>query len=143
MHRRSNRLVACVGVLACATALFTGQPGRVGGQERQAPAVDVTKLPPLKASSGEGDFVIGPPYANAPELTPRDGVPKGQVYRFTMKSTESLRYPGISKTQPLQIVPYERRVSVYVPSQYQPGSAAPFFVSQDSLGGNIVATILD
>lgn len=109
----------------------------------QAPPVDLSKFAPYTANSGDGDYVIGPPYANAPELTPRDGVPKGTVYHFTMSSTDSKIYPGIAKNAPGQVVPYQRNVTVYVPSQYVPGRPAPFFVSQDSMGANIIPTILD
>lgn len=104
---------------------------------------DLSKLPPYKSDSGNGDYFVGPTYTNAPELTPRDGVPKGQVFKFTMKSTDSLLYPGIAKSAPGQVVPYERRVSVYVPSQYVAGTPAPFLISQDSMGSGILPTILD
>ncbi|HVT14103.1 MAG TPA: alpha/beta hydrolase-fold protein [Fimbriimonadaceae bacterium] len=104
---------------------------------------DLAALPLLTAKSGDGDYRIAPPYANAPELTPRDGVPEGTVYHFVMDSTESKIYPGIAKTAPGQVVPYKRRVTVYVPSQYKPGTAAPFMVSQDSMGQGILPTILD
>src|SRR5205814_2198745 len=97
----------------------------------------------LKPGAGDGDYIITPPYADAPELTPRDGVPKGMVYRFTMSSTDSKIYTGISKTAPGQVVPYQRRVTVYVPSQYEAGKTAPFLVSQDSMGAGQLPTILD
>ena len=76
---------------------------------------------------------IGPNYANAPELTVPAGAPVGQVYEFTMNSTDSKLYPGIAKNQP-GTVPYQRRVAVYVPQQYVPGRPAPFIVAQDGLG---------
>src|SRR5215470_8520385 len=82
------------------------------------PRMDVPHLPVLTPGAGDGDYRIGPPYAPAPELTPKDNVPKGKVYRFTMQSTDSAIYPGISRSTPGKIVAYERRVSVYVPSQY-------------------------
>src|SRR5207247_3367082 len=44
---------------------------------------------------------------------------------------------------PGQIVAYHRRVSVYVPNHYVPGTAAPFLVTQDSLGAGMLPTILD
>jgi enterochelin esterase-like enzyme len=44
---------------------------------------------------------------------------------------------------PGQVVPYQRRVTVYVPSQYQPGTPAPLIVSQDSMGAGFMPTILD
>jgi enterochelin esterase-like enzyme len=100
-------------------------------------------LPPYTKSADVGDYTIAPPYANAPELTPRVGVPKGTVYRFTMDSKDSKIYPGIAKDQPLKFVPYTRRVSVYVPANYQPGTPEPFLVAQDSMGANILPTILD
>jgi len=109
----------------------------------EAPPVDFTKFAPWAPKADEGDYVVGPPYMDAPELTPRDNVPKGMVYRFTMNSTDSKIYPGISKTAPGQVVPYQRRVTVYVPSQYVAGKPAPFLVSQDSMGAGQLPTILD
>ena len=52
-------------------------------------------------------------------------------------------YPGIDKHQPGKLVPYHRNVTVYVPSQYVPGKAAPFMITQDSMGRGILPTILD
>jgi iron(III)-enterobactin esterase len=115
----------------------------VGIAAAEAPPVDFTKFTPWTPHADTGDYVIGPPYHDAPELTPRDNVPKGIVYRFTMNSTESKLYPGISKTAPGQVVPYQRRVTVYVPSQYVAGKPAPFLVSQDSMGAGQLPTILD
>src|ERR1051325_10691161 len=129
----NSRLLVGMALMVCS---FAGAA--------QAPPVDFSKFSPWTPAAGDGDYVIGPPYANAPELTPRDGVLKGTVYRFIMDSTESRMYPGISKTTPPgQIAPYHRRVSVYVPSQYVPGPPPPFLVSQDSLGSNMLPTILD
>jgi len=109
-----------------------------------APTIaDLAKLPPLTPGGGDGDYLVAPPYTRAPELTPRDGVAKGTIYRFTMDSTDSKIYPGISKSAPGMVVPYHRNVTVYVPSQYVPGTAAPFLVSQDSMGSGILPTILD
>jgi enterochelin esterase family protein len=76
---------------------------------------------------GEGDFVIGPTYANAPELTVRAGVPAGTLTTFGMYSEDSKVYPGIRG-------PYTRNVTVYVPRQYVPGTAAPFIIAQDGKG---------
>src|SRR4051812_47110572 len=46
------------------------------------------------------EFVIGPVYANAPELTVKESVPKGTIHEFTMDSEESKIYPGIAKNKP-------------------------------------------
>jgi enterochelin esterase family protein len=109
----------------------------------QAPAIDFTKFTPYTLKADEGDYLIAPPYHDAPECAAVDGAPKGKVVRFTMSSEGSRYYPGIVKDKPGVIVPYQRRVTVYVPSQYKAGTAAPFFVSQDSMGQNIVPAILD
>lgn len=121
--------------------LFAGS--MVLANNLQAPPIDFTKYKPYTPKSNEGDYIIGAPYKDAVELTARPEVPKGMVYRFTMDSTDSKIYPGIAKSAPGQVVPYKRNVTVYVPSQYKPGTKAPFFVSQDSMGSNIIPTILD
>ncbi len=102
-----------------------------------------TTLPsPALSADTEGDFVIGPPYANAPELTARQGIPRGVVSKFVMDSRDSKLFPGISKNSP-GVVPFTRNVSVYVPSQYVPGTQAPFIVCQDANELKILPTILD
>src|SRR5689334_1018654 len=102
MNCRTTLSVAAVCILTSAS--LTGHFRLAGAQTaapvKQAPPVDLSKYAPLTPNAGDGDYVIGPPYANAPELTPRDDVPKGMVYRFTMNSTDSKMYPGISKTAP-------------------------------------------
>ncbi len=103
-------------------------------------------IPPAKQ---DGNFIIGPTHPAAPELTANDSVPHGSVFKFTMESTESKFYPGIMKgpapgeTPPppppgggrgvvtSHPAPYTRQVSVYVPKQYVPGTAAPFLVVAD------------
>jgi len=109
---------------------------------QEAPPVDFSKFAPWTAKADDGDYLVGPPYANAPELNKRDDIPHGMVHRFTMNSTDSKMYPGIAKGKP-GVVPYTRKVSVYVPAQYQPGTPAPFLVSQDSMGQGELPTILD
>ena len=102
-------------------------------------------VPPADA---DGNFIIGPTHPPAPETTLQDGVPLGTTYEFTMSSADSKIYPGIARDQgtfgtvdpadPARLVvttsrpaPYTRRVSVYVPKQYVPGTAAPFIVGAD------------
>jgi enterochelin esterase-like enzyme len=96
---------------------------------------------PLKGLE-DGDYFVGPEYANAPELTVKEGVPKGEVKTFVMESTESKMYPGISKTKP-GVVPYTRKVGVYVPAGYVAGTAAPFMVVQDASNQRELPGILD
>jgi len=84
-------------------------------------------------AADQAELTIGPVYADASELTVADGVPRGAIYEFAMDSTASKIYPGIAKNQP-GTVPYQRRVAVYVPQQYVPGTPAPLLVVQDGLG---------
>ena len=95
------------------------------------------EAPPSNAADagaqGDGESTIGPKYTDAPELKPREGVPRGALKEFTMNSEDSQIYPGIAKGKP-GVVPYKRKVSVYIPSQYVPGTEAPFIVAQDGQG---------
>ena len=89
------------------------------------------------ATHANGDFVIGPDYTNAPEMTPRKDVPHSALYHFTMNAVDSKIYPGLTG-------PYKRDVYVYVPSQYVPGTPAPFIVVQDGKGyTNRLPVVLD
>ena len=102
-------------------------------------------LPPPTA---DGDFIIGPTHNPASEMTAQDGVPQGTIYNFTMRSSDSKVYPGIARdagtsgtadpNDPAKLVvttshaaAYERKIAVYVPSQYVPGAPAPFIVGAD------------
>ena len=91
--------------------------------------------PPAQAAPLQtvADQIIGPDYANAPETMTKDDVPKGFVYEFMLNSEDSKIYPGIAKNQP-GVVPYQRKVVLYIPRQYVPGTPAPFIVAQDGLG---------
>src|SRR5258706_5649323 len=99
-------------------------------------------------ASDEGNFIIGPTHNPAPEMTVKEDVPHGAVSIFEMKSADSKIYPGIARDQgtfgvpdpanPAKLdvttshpAPYTRRVAVYVPQQYVPGTVAPFIVGAD------------
>jgi enterochelin esterase family protein len=98
--------------------------------------------------TADGNFIIGPTHNPVPEMSVIDSVPHGDVHNFTMESTDSKIYPGIARepntfgtpdpTDPAKLIvttshpaPYTRTVSVYVPKQYVPGTAAPFIVGAD------------
>src|ERR1700722_6092800 len=49
---------------------------------------------PVKA---DGNFILGPTHNAAPEMTAQEGVPHGDVFNFTMESTDSKIYPGIAR----------------------------------------------
>jgi iron(III)-enterobactin esterase len=72
----------------------------------------------------------------------------GKVIEFTMNSSDSKYYPGIARdkgtfgtpdpAKPAKLIvttshpaPYTRKVAVYVPNAYVPGSEAPFIVGAD------------
>jgi enterochelin esterase-like enzyme len=121
-----------------------GRGGRGGAPltaEDQAIIAKGAQYPAWKAGSGNGNFSQGPEYANAPELTPKDGVPKGRVETFTLNTADSKIFPptglrGRSAT---------RQVTVYIPSQYVPGTEAALMVTCDAYGArnNVMPTILD
>ncbi|HTY88826.1 MAG TPA: alpha/beta hydrolase-fold protein [Candidatus Acidoferrum sp.] len=112
--------------------------------------VTATKLPDgaVPPADADGNFIIGPTHHPAPEMAGQTNVPHGTVYEFTMSSADSKFYPGIARdpgtfgtpdpADPAKLVvttshpaPYTRRVAVYVPKQYVPGTAAPFIVGAD------------
>ena len=113
-------------------------------------------LPPIDV---DGNFIIGPTHAPAPEAIVQDGVPQGTICNLTMSSADSKIYPGIARDQgtfgtpdpndPAKLivttshpVQYTRRVAVYVPRQYVAGTAAPFIVGADG-PDQILFTVLD
>ncbi len=107
-----------------------------------AATADEPKSDPAKKEGdkfADGDFVIGPTYKDAPELTVKDGVPRGVVKQFVMSSEDSKVYKGIAKKKD-GVVPYKRNVWVYVPKQYEAGTAIPFIIAQD--GGGYVKTLI-
>jgi len=102
-------------------------------------------VPPIDA---DGNFVIGPTHPAALEMTVQEGMPQGTIINFTMSSADSKMYPGIARdagtfgtadpNDPAKLVvttshpaPYTRRIAVYVPKQYVPGTAAPLIVGAD------------
>jgi predicted alpha/beta superfamily hydrolase len=102
----------------------------------------------VPAADRNGNFIIGPTHAPAPEMASQDGALRGTVHTFTMSSSGSRIYPGIARepntfgtpdpNDPAKLIvttshpaPYSRRVAVYVPAQYVPGTEAPFIVGAD------------
>ena len=109
---------------------------RVTSKRRHCPTAPV---PPADAY---GNFIIGPTYTPAPEMTVQPAVLEGTVHTFTMESTDSKIYPGIRREQgtfgtpdpnnPAKLdvttsapAPYTRRVAVYIPSSTSPARSRP------------------
>jgi enterochelin esterase family protein len=101
----------------------------------------------IPSPAADGNFIIGPTHPPAPGMTATD-LTHGEVIEFTMNSADSKYYPGIARdkgtfgtpdpTDPAKLVittshpaPYTRKVAVYVPKQYVPGTEAPFIVGAD------------
>ena len=114
-------------------------PGYV--QAKELP--DGTVPPPDQ----DGNFIIGPTHPPAPEMAAQE-LTHGSVVEFTMSSADSKYYPGIARDKgtfgtpapdnPAKLVvttshptPYTRKVAVYVPKDYVPGSVVPFIVGAD------------
>ncbi len=122
--------------------------------------VTATELPDgtVPSPTKDGNFIIGPTHTPAPEMTVKDGVPHGAIYTFTMSSSDSKIYPGIARdphtlgtpdpNDPAKLVvstshpaPWTRTVTVYVPKQYVPGTAAPFIVGADGPDRNLFVAL--
>ncbi len=136
-------------------AVPTRDPFNTPGYVKATEVVD-GRIPPYNV---DGNFIIGPTHNPSAEAVADETVPKGKIYTFTMKSEESKIYPGIARdpgtfgtpdpANPAKLIvttshpkPYTRNVSVYVPAQYTPGSAAPFIVGADGPDA-VLFTVLD
>jgi enterochelin esterase family protein len=152
--------VACFFGLIAVTGFATGQAPPVATHpERPTPPTRDPNTPSYFSArelpdganapaSVDGNLIIGPTHNPAAEMTVQDGVPRGQIFTFTMQSADSKIYPGIAReantfgtadlSDPAKLVvttshpaPYSRRVTVYVPKQYVSGTVAPFIVGAD------------
>lgn len=83
------------------------------------------------SKEGNGDFVVGPPYKPARDLTEL-GNPKGNNFEFTLKLADSKIFRGTDRTlDPAAEKRTERKVYVYVPAAYKDGTKAPILVTFD------------
>jgi enterochelin esterase-like enzyme len=146
-------IVAVLIALASAATLALAQSARPTPPTRDPNTpgyVTAKELPDgsVPPPTADGNFIIGPTHNPAPEMTAQDGVPQGTIYNFTMSSADSKIYPGIARepgtfgtadpNDPAKLIvttshpaPYERKVAVYVPKQYVPGTLAAFIVGAD------------
>ena len=154
IRNAGNAVLLCVALsLLAGINPATAQPAltRPPTRDPHTPGfVVATELPDgaIPSPTEDGNFILGPTHPFAPEMTVNTNVPQGTIYNFTMSSTNSRIYPGIARqpgtfgtpdpTDPAKLIvttshpaPYARRVEVYVPAQYVPGTAAPFIVGAD------------
>jgi iron(III)-enterobactin esterase len=140
---------------AC-SGLSVAQPVR-SYDDKGAPPFKVLKEgenPPLDA---DDNFVIGPKYVPAPERKNVEGIPEGKVEQFVIDSKETKLFnPGIARKEFGKVDPenpktlivethtidYKRKITVYIPAQYKPGTEAPFQVIHDGPGGKPNAELL-
>jgi enterochelin esterase family protein len=152
-----------IGLLAAANPMMAQAPERAAQatpptprptpparDPRTAGYVSANQLPDgsVPPPDADGNFIIGPTHTPAFEMVVHEGVPRGAVHVFTMRSADSKIFPGIARdsgtfgipspTDPATLVvttshpaPYTRTVTVYVPAQYIPGTSAPFLVGAD------------
>jgi len=163
ISRNFSRTSAVFSVLALALMLDAQKTERPTPPTRdphtvgyvQAKELPDGSVPP---SDADGNFIIGPTHAMSPEVAGDLKITNGTVVEFTMSSADSKFYPGIAREpntfgtpdpkDPAKLIvttshpaPYTRKVAVYVPKDYVPGTAAPFIVSADGPDRFLFATL--
>jgi iron(III)-enterobactin esterase len=143
---------ASLSWLACVCPALA-QPARSGPPVRDPHSpgfVAALELPDgaIPSPAEDGNFILGPTHPFAPEMAVNTNVPQGTIIQITMSSTNSRIFPGIARDRgtfgtpdpadPAKLIvatshpaPYTRRVEVFVPAQYIPGTVAPFIVGAD------------
>jgi enterochelin esterase family protein len=161
---RNNLIVLCLSSLSLAGGqapatspkpIQVAAPTRDPQTEGYVKARELAdgKLPTVKQN---GNFIIGPTHTPDSDTTPKEGAPKGQIVEFTMDSKDSKIYPGIARepgrlmidpANPGKLLvkshpaPYTRKVAVYIPKRYVPGTEAPFIVGADGPDPMLFATL--
>jgi enterochelin esterase-like enzyme len=170
MRNRSSIAFLIALMFGAAAAIAQTQPAtRSGRPPRPTPPtrdphtlgyVTAMELPDgsVPPADADGNFILGPTHSRAAEMTAQEGVPQGTVINLTMNSADSKIYPGIARdantfgtpdpTDPAKMIvttshpaPYTRRVAVYVPRQYVPGTVAPFIVGADGPDRGLFAAL--
>jgi enterochelin esterase-like enzyme len=144
-------LVGLVGIVVTQSAAQSmARPTPPTRDPHSAGYVTAKELPDgtIPPANVDGNFIIGPTHNADPAMSANNDVPQGTVTEFTMNSSDSKIYPGIARdpntfgtvdpSDPAKLIvttshpaPYTRKVAVYVPKQYIPGSIAPFLVGTD------------
>lgn len=109
-----------------------GQP-RTAADAGEQDAPGIRDLPD-PGPEGDGEHQVGPNFTSQPELAAQ-GAPRGQTFRFTLPLSDSAIFDGRDATlEANKPVNETRGISVYVPAQYEDGTAAPVLVIQDGDG---------
>ena len=163
MHIKATCIALLPIILVAATPAMAAKRNRPTPATRDphtpgyVEAKDLAEAPFRRSMPTETSSLVQ--RTSAPETTEHKGVPQGTIFNLTMKSSDSKIYPGIARdadtsgtpdpADPTKLVvttshpaPYTRRVAVYVPKQYKPGTAAPFIVGADG-PDNLLFTALD
>ena len=163
ISRNFSRTSAVFSVLALALMLDAQKTERPTPPTRDPHSVGYVQAKELPdgsvpPSDADGNFIIGPTHAMSPEVAGDLKITNGTVVEFTMSSADSKFYPGIAREpntfgtpdpkDPAKLIvttshpaPYTRKVAVYVPKNYVPGTAAPFIVSADGPDRFLFATL--
>ncbi len=156
---RSYRLCLILSLVAVPRSAVSQSPASSQHVERPAPPTRDANTPgyvtgkelpdgTTPPANVDGNFILGPTHTPAPEMSSPDNLNNGIVIEFTMNSSDSKIYPGIARdpntfgtpdpANPARLVvttsrpaPYVRKVAVYIPKQYVPGSVAPFIIGTD------------
>src|SRR5262245_363866 len=105
VHMKRTCLALVIG-LASAAALVAQNPQPAnpppGPPVRDPLASGYVKATELQdgavpPASANGNFIIGATHPPSPDMSTKDGVPKGTVHTFTMNSADSKLYPGIAR----------------------------------------------
>ena len=155
MYKRQLLLLAPFAALTAADTPKAKQAPKK--QERPTPptrAFDAPGAPKFvrlddKTTLEDGNYLIGPDYVAAPETKVIAGVPQGKIQQFQIDSKTTQRFnPGIAREEfgvpdpnnpktlivKTHTIDYKRTITVYIPAQYVPGTAAPLLVTHDGPG---------
>ncbi len=143
-------LAGIAGISFFALAAQTNRPTPPTRDPHTPGYVSAKELPDgeIPPADADGNFIIGPTHRPSPEVASDGKITNGTVIEFTMNSSDSKIYPGITRepntfgtpdpADPAKLIvttshpaPYTRKVAVYVPKQYVAGTAAPLIVSTD------------
>jgi enterochelin esterase-like enzyme len=126
------------GTAAGGTAAGTGgtsaSGGRGGGASQSGGAGG--SIDP--GTVGDGDFMVGPTYTPSPDLKLKAGAQPGFTFTFDLGSSKSKIFDGTDFNPPLT---FDRKIQVWIPSQYVDGTESPFMVGSDGFYGGLQTVV--